>query len=125
MHPGILQAFLGRLTRNIALNRYDRKMAQKRGGGMEVLLSELGDCLSTSETVESAYAAHQIPYLISAFLREMDEIHRSLFLQRYWYCASIAELARQFSMTQGKVKTLLFRMRLQLKDYSESEGIDL
>lgn len=43
--PGSLSAFLGRIVRNLSISRWRRDRAQKRYAGLEVLLSELEDCL--------------------------------------------------------------------------------
>lgn len=49
--PEALGAFLGRLTRNLSISRWRRDHAQKRYRGIEILLSELEDCVPTPSTV--------------------------------------------------------------------------
>lgn len=121
--PQKLTAFLGRITRNLALDRCDRQKAQKRGGGLELLLSELEDCLPGTEQVENALENREIARVISQFLRSCSPEERRLFLRRYWYCDSIGELAAQDGLSESKVKSTLFRMRRRLRQCLESAEI--
>lgn len=48
--PDILSAFLGKITRNLSLDLYEKKNAQKRGGGeIPLVLEELEECLSSQD----------------------------------------------------------------------------
>lgn len=120
--PNSLSAFLGKLTRNIALNRYDRQTAAKRGGETATLLSELHEVAaagSVEETVDQA----QTTALIAAFLQGETAENRWLFLRRYWYADSLATLAKQTRRSESAVKTRLFRQRERLKAYLMKEGV--
>jgi RNA polymerase sigma-70 factor (ECF subfamily) len=119
--PDKLSAFLGRITRNIALDRYDYNKAGKRNGEFDVLLSELGDCIPAhieSETGETAR-------VISAFLHGINANSRNIFVRRYWYSDSISEVSKRFDMSESKVKSMLFRTRKKLKIQLEKEGVFL
>lgn len=51
--PGQLATFLGKITRNLAFNRYKHEHTQKRGNGeVALVLDELADCISDLEDVE-------------------------------------------------------------------------
>lgn len=62
---------------------------------------------------------------LNRFLGTLGEEKRNVFLRRYWYLDSVAEIAKRFGMSQSKVKTMLFRTRKQLKEYLEKEGYTL
>ena len=62
---------------------------------------------------------------INGFLATLDTGKRNLFLRRYWFCDSIAELAKRFGLSESNVKTTLLRCRRQLRTYLEKEGYDL
>ena len=48
--PDILSAFLGKITRNLSLDLYEKKNTQKRGGGeIPLILEELEECLSSQD----------------------------------------------------------------------------
>lgn len=118
--PNILRVFVGKITRNLALDKYKARNAEKRAGGeFAMSLEELGECIGVSEEKESA----EIGASISRFLHAQPKETRSVFVCRYFYCDSIADIARRFGMSEGKVKTLLFRTRSKLKIHLEEEGI--
>ena len=92
--PDKLAPYLGRITRNLALDLRERQNAKKRGGGQtEAVLEELEFCLPagdhTAQEVESAETARSI----SAFLRSQPEQARNIFIRRYWYCDATADIA--------------------------------
>ena len=121
--PAHLAIFLGRLTRNIAIDKYDYKTAQKRNQKFEQILSELEDCLVSPHSVETQYEAGQTAETINRFLREQPYESRAVFLRRYWYSDSIRDIAKQFGISESKVKSMLFRTRNRLRQYLEKEGI--
>lgn len=120
--PQNLLPYLGRITRCLALNRYDYLKAQKRNAAFDVQLSELEECLTGGESAETQYEAGEVSAAISAFLRTQKEEARNIFIRRYWYSDSITEIGERFYMSESKVKSILFRTRNRLKMYLESEG---
>ena len=122
--PSRLRLFLGKITRNLALNRYAARRTQKRGGGETALaLHELEDCLPASGGPEQAVEAQLLTQALNAFLRAQPDQRRSIFLRRYWQLAPIREIARAWGMQESAVKSLLFRMRGALKAHLIEEGI--
>lgn len=120
--PSKLSAFLGRITRNLALDRYDYLHASKRSTSFDQLLSELSDCIPSPQ---DDFAQLELSQIITMFLRSLPQSQRNLFLRRYWYCESIEELAKRYHMTQSAVKSSLFRSRNKLKVYLKKEGIGI
>jgi len=124
--PAKLSAFLGRITRNLSFNRFTARNTQKRGGtNIELLLSELEECIPSDSSVEADYEAGQTARIIDAFLASAKPDNRIIFVRRYWYADSITEIASRFDMSESKVKSILFRTRNKLKDYLEKEGVVL
>lgn len=123
--PKALAAFLMRIVRNIALDRYEYYSAEKRSRNAEVPLEELGDIVSGTATPEAEYEASELSERISAFLRRESAVKRAVFVRRYWYCDSVGKIAEDFGFSQSKVKSMLMRMRNGLKKYLEREGIKL
>lgn len=123
--PGKLLPYLGRITRCLALNRYDYLTAQKRNAEFTVLLSELEGCLSGTDSVEAQYEAGEVASAISAFLRTQSPEIRNIFIRRYWFSDSISDISDRFQMSDSKVKSALFRTRNRLKQHLESEGYHL
>ena len=124
--PERLGAFLGAVTRNLALNRLERNRAEKRGGGQgELALSELEECLPAPRGVEEALEERAAVRAIEAFLRAQPRSRRRIFIRRYWYASPIKEIARDWGYSESKTASLLRRMREELKQYLEQEGITL
>lgn len=119
--PGAFRTWLGRITRNLSLDRWKSRRAEKRGGGAEVLLGELEDCLPAPAGRE--LEDRELAELLSAFLRGLSREGRAMFLRRYWYGESVAEVAEALGCGEGKVKSSLFRSRKALREYLEKEGI--
>lgn len=121
--PKCLRAYIAKIARNIALNRYDYINAAKRNPGVAVLLSELEECLPSQHTVESEVEAGQIRSVLNGFLYGIDTEKRKLFLRRYWFGDSIEDIAAWSGFSKSKIKSVLFRIRKELKVYLEKEGI--
>lgn len=123
--PEYFSAYLGRLTRNIALDRYAYNTAAKRNQEFSVVLGELEDCLPAVENVESEYEAGWVAGIISDFLRTIDSESRIAFLRRYWYGDSLKEISKKLGGSEGKIKSELYRTRQKLKGYLEERGVDI
>lgn len=124
--PEKLSVYLGRLTRNLSLNRAKARSAQKRGGGQrELALAELEECVPDPKGVEAAAEERELTEALNSFLRAQSLPRRNIFLRRYWYLVPIRELAGEYGMSQSAMTSLLFRMRGQLKRFLEQEGIVL
>ena len=48
-----------------------------------------------------------------------------MFIGRYYYFDSLADVARYCGISEGKAKITLFRLRKKLKKYLEKEGYRL
>lgn len=124
--PAILVSFLGRIARNMALNKYKARNAEKRAADeFAISLNELDICTPSGVSVENEVELSALSAHISAFLRELPVDTRRVFVCRYFHADSISEIAAHFGFGQSKVKSMLLRSRLRLKDYLEKEGYAL
>ncbi|MCI9578649.1 MAG: RNA polymerase sigma factor [Oscillibacter sp.] len=121
--PGAFRTWLGRITRNLSLDRWKSRGAEKRGGGAELLLGELEDCLPAPGGTERAVEDRELAELLNVFLQSLTREGRAMFLRRYWYGESVAEVAEALGCGEGKVKSSLFRSRKALRQFLEREGI--
>lgn len=122
--PGILSAFLGRITRNLSFDRCKYQQAAKRGGGaLPLALDELGECIPSAQRVEHALEQKELAAAIDRFLRTLPEKDCNLFLRRYWYVDSISVIADRYGMKENTVKSILFRTREKLRKFLGEEGI--
>lgn len=117
-----LFAFLAKITRNLALDKYKCQTAAKRNVQFVSLSAEMEQCLPAAEEAESEVQRAELCRSISTFLRKQSTEKRNLFLRRYWYMDSVAELSKRFDMSESKVKTMLFRVRNELKEYLREGG---
>lgn len=124
--PVKFPAFLGKITRNLALNRYERNTAGKRGGGeMTIALDELSECIPAQTSVERQVDNRILAEKINVFLAGLTPETRKIFMRRYWEVCSVREIAQIYGITESKVKVLLFRTRGKLRAFLEQEGITL
>ena len=124
--PDVLSAFLGKITRNLSIDRYKAIHADKRGGGnVPAALSELEECVPSLHGVESAMDEKLLSQAIDAFLRTLPQRECNVFLRRYWYVDSVKEIAKRFGLNENSVKSILFRTREKLRIYLEREGIQV
>ena len=124
--PTVLRTFLGKIARRTALKQWEKMRTQKRGGGEVALaLEELSEYLSDGNTPESAIQAAELTQILNAFLRNLPKEERQVFVCRYWYLDSIADIAARFGFSQSKIKSMLARTRIKLRAALTKEGIAL
>lgn len=124
--PRSLRAFLGRITRNLAINTLRDARRQKRGGGeTELALDELSACLPSDAAPEREVEDAEITACIDRWLASLKAEQRVAFVRRYWYFDSIPALAGRMGWTQSKTASLLMRLRASLKEALISEGISI
>ena len=123
--PNRFSVFISRITRNLALKRYEYLSAAKRSSWAVTSLEELEDCVSGTDQVESEMEKMLIESTINHFLWQQGEEKRNVFIRRYWYFDSIENICKRTGFSQSKVKSMLFEMRQKLRKYLESEGIEV
>ena len=121
--PKLLAPFLGKITRNLAFNRYRAGRTEKRGRGeLPLVLDELAECASPTSTLQAVEAA-ELEETIHRFLQTLPERDCGIFLRRYWFVESMAETAGRYGMREGAVRSSLFRSREKLRRYLKKEGL--
>lgn len=120
--PVNLKNFLGRVTHNLALDRFRQQSSRKCSVFTEIMeefqipvLEEPGDALERKELASA----------ISAFIRSQPPVKQKIFLLRYWYYESIKTISLETGLKENRIKTELYRMRKKLKVFLEREGYDL
>ena len=122
--PTMLSTYLGKITRRIAIDRWRARSADKRGGGEVILaLEELQECVSDRSNPEEFAAKKELGRSINRFLDGLSGQERNVFLLRYWYLYSIADIAEKFGWSQSKVTSMLHRIRKKLQKQLIKEGL--
>lgn len=120
--PQYFFAFLASICRHLSFNKLDWKMAAKRHAEVVSLSQEMELCIPDTSR-ERMMEAKELGRILDAFLESLPKDSRLIFLRRYWYVDTIAEIAQRYGMTESKVKMQLSRTKNKLSFYLEKEGI--
>ena len=121
--PEMLSTFIGKITRNLAINRYRQTLAEKRGRGeTAVAFEELSAVISDSRDVANDAERRELLGEINKFLGKLPEKKRNIFVCRYWYCDSVRDIAAEFSISESNVSVILNRTRQKLREYLQKRG---
>ena len=123
--PNSLRAYLVKITRNLSIDRWRAKRAEKRRNGLDVLLDELEDCLPTPSGAEELTEARETARVVDHWLSELSPADRSAFLRRSWYGQRVSEVAAQAGCPSNTMTKRLSRLRRGLRQALEREGIVL
>ena len=122
--PQVFSAFVGRITRNISLKKLRARTADKRQSSESVIsLDELGECIPDGQDFADSLEERELAEIINSFLTSLNATERRVFVCRYWYCDSIADICNQFGFGHSKVKMMLKRTRDKLAKYLEKENV--
>ena len=122
--PMHLFAYLARICRNFALKKLDWKAAAKRNAEVVSLTQEMEACIP-DESRDREMEARELGRLLDAFLRILSEENQLVFLRRYWYVDTIAEIAARYGISESAVQMRLSRTRDKLAVYLAKEGISV
>lgn len=120
--PKYFFAYLAKICRHFALGKLDWKNAAKRKAEIVALTQEMEMCIPDDSRSKKA-EGREIGRAMNRFLETLPAESRLIFMRRYWFCDSIAEIAARYQISESKVKTRLHRLRAQLGAYLEKEGI--
>lgn len=122
--PTVLQVFLSKIARNVAVDRYRYNTAQKRvPSEMLVSLEELDDCMPDEMSVEEELAIAELSRALNAYLTDLDDRGRLLFVCRYYYADKISAIAKMLQAGERSVYRELAELREGLRAHLEKEGV--
>ena len=121
--PEVLSTYLGKLTRERAIDIHRKNHSQKRGGSEYALsLSELEEILPAGDTTVTEAERHRLDLVLDAWLRTLSPEMRKVFVSRYFYADPVRDIASHLGLSESKVKSMLFRARNGLKEQLIEEG---
>lgn len=124
--PLVFSSYIAKISRNLAINRYNNQTALKIGKGeVDYALDELSELISGRDDVESAFNYNELVRYINDFLSFQPVEKRKLFFLRYFYAESIKDISVRTNYSESKIKTSLFRTRNELRDFLISKGVEL
>ena len=118
-------AFLARITRHIALDFCKQRSRLKRSAHICELSAEMEQCIPAPDDTERRIDGIVLCDAINEVLATLSEEKRNIFMRRYWFMDSIAEISQSYGLSQSKVKSILFRIRNQLREHLNKEGYEL
>ncbi|MBR5322238.1 MAG: sigma-70 family RNA polymerase sigma factor [Clostridia bacterium] len=123
--PNVLSLFLGKITRNLSLNKYYHNRAVKRTTVIEETLDEVADFISSDGNFDTISEELVLKDVINRFLASLNKQNRIVFVRRYWYLSSVKEIANSCGLSETNVKVKLTRLRKSFKTFIEKEGIHI
>lgn len=121
--PSFLKQYLAKITRNLSLDRYRARQTLKRGGrDLDAVLDELAECIADTRDIEDELMAKELQSCIRSFVATLSERDGNIFLRRYFYIDSTAEIAGRYHLRESNVLMILSRSRAKLRAYLIKEG---
>ena len=120
--PAHFFAYIAKICRNFALKKVDWKNAQKRKAEVVALTQEMENCIPDPYR-ETEADARELGRILDAFLRTLTPENQMVFLRRYWYVDTIAEIAARYGISESAVQMRLNRTKSKLATFLAKEGI--
>ena len=117
-----LYAFFAKIVRRISLNRCRDLGRLKRSAYICELSAEMEQCIPAPDDCECRADDMVLKETLNGFLKTLGAEKRNIFLRRYWYLDSVADISKRFGFSESKIKTTLFRIRNQLRESLEKEN---
>lgn len=122
--PVYFKAFLTKICRCLAFDRLDKRNALKRNAELVSLTEEMAGCIP-DRRINDRLEGKELGKLFEQFLAALPKDSRLIFLRRYLYLDTVAEIAKRYGFSESKVKMQLKRTRAKLHEYLNKEGISV
>ena len=123
--PKNMKAYLGRIIRNISLNRLKAQKAEKRNADITIPFSDLSECISSQNDIWKEIDRILLGEYISDWLKKEKKLDRVLFIRYYWFGEDYEKLMEEFRLTYNNLANKLFRMRKRLKKHLMKKGVEV
>ena len=124
--PTYFFAYLAKITRSLSLGICDKRNAAKRKASFVELSKELSECLASQDSdILASIEAKELGHLLDEFIRTLNKSEQFVFIRRYFWSDSIAQIAKASDMNEGRIRSMLFRVRKRLKKHLNKEGYSI
>lgn len=123
--PDPLKPYVGMISRQLALNTYERQHTEKRGGQVPLVLDELSECIPDNDSGVDIGESVALSDALNRFMWALPQRTRNIFVRRYFYMSAVAEIAKDFQMKESSVTMHLLRTRKKLERFLKKEGFDI
>lgn len=121
--PNPLLSYIVKIVRNISLKIYWRKAAAKRNSIYTVAMQEIEACIADQKTVEDEVGARELARIIESFLDTLTAKERVIFMRRYAYIDTYADIANRVGISEKNVSVRLTCIRQKMKQYLTERGL--
>ncbi len=122
--PAYLRVFLGKITRNLAFDKYRASHSAKRGNGeVNLILDELEEVIMGSDSVEAQYERKELVEAINKYLHTLSERDSNVFVRRYFFAETTGQIAKRYELKESNVLMILSRTRKKLQTYLMQEEL--
>lgn len=115
--PEPLLSYIVKIVRNVSLKIYYRKEAAKRNSTYTVAMQEIEACIADRKTVEDEVEARELARIIESFLDTLTTKERIIFMRRYAYIDTYADIAKRMGISEKNVSVRLSLIRQKMKQY--------
>lgn len=115
--PEPLLSYIVKIVRNVSLKIYYRKEAAKRNSTYTVAMQEIEACIADQKTVEDEVEARELARIIESFLDTLTTKERIIFMRRYAYIDTYADIAKRMGISEKNVSVRLSLIRQKMKQY--------
>ena len=121
--PNVLQNFLSKIARDVAVDKYRKNTASKRVPSELISsLDELDECVPAASSVEEEVLVKEMSTLLNKYLRSCTRREEFIFVCRYYYADSISSIAEMMNISENTVFRDLAKLRRGFRDILEKEG---
>lgn len=122
--PRSLFSYLAKICRNLSLTKLDWTRAAKRKAEVVSLTQEMEQCIPDVRR-NTDLEERELGRILNAFLSTLSPENQMVFVRRYWFVETTAEIAARYGIRESTLITRLYRIRLKLADYLSKEGINV
>lgn len=122
--PLSLKSYVGRITRNLSLNRFKKETRKKRGGNeTEAVYEELAEFLGQEDTVARNLEKRQFLDFLTDYLNSVSKRDREIFVLRFWYLETPKEIANTFGVSEKEIYNRLYLLRRRFQEKWKKEDM--
>ena len=120
--PIPLKPYVGMISRQLSLNEVNKRQMKKRKKRVIEAIDELSECIPAEVNSIDLVDDIALQETLSEFLTSISSVPQKMFVRRYWYMATIDEIAKSFDVPKNTVKVTLLRVRESLRQWLIEEG---
>lgn len=124
--PRAFCAFITQIMRHVAINAYYKKTSKKRiPSELTVSMEECEGFIGRADSMDDVMIAKEVGRIISDFVRGLSDKRQYIFMSRFYMVESVEVIAGELHLTESTVYKELTKLKKELKDRLEAEGVTI